>query len=104
MTDLQIQFELLDQLATDLAAIAREYRNADDFSATVADAVGHDGLGERVREFSTKWNDRRENMTEQVEALQSQVESIRDAFQDVDQGLLDALHEGQAGTPAPAQP
>lgn len=85
---------LLDQLEQDLANIASEYKDADDFSGDIADAVGHDGLGERVREFSEKWNDRRKNMTEQVEALHGQVKEIRDAFTNVDVELGKALVEG----------
>lgn len=98
---LEIQYDLLDQLADDLKLIAREYANADEFSDDVADAVGHERLAERVREFSTKWNDRRKNMLEQVEALQGQVEAIRDAFAQVDDELLKALTEGADNAPPP---
>jgi uncharacterized protein YukE len=94
MSDLQVELELLGQLATDLGGIANEYEHADDFSADMADAVGGGDLGDRVREFSTKWNDRRKNMTEQVQALQQQVQAIHDAFTELDAELLKALQDG----------
>jgi uncharacterized protein YukE len=105
MSDLVIQMHLLDQLEKDLADIAAEYAKADEFSGEMADAVGNDELGDRVRDFSTKWNDRRKNMTEQVTALHEQVKAIRDAFTEVDAELGKALVEaaadssGGAGTP-----
>lgn len=94
MADLVIQMQLLDQLAEDLGAIAAEYEHADDFSSDTADAVGSDELGDRVREFSEKWNDRRKNMTEQVEALHEQVKAVRDEFTGLDAELAKALIEG----------
>ena len=93
MSDIVIQMHLLEQLEKDLLAIATEYSNADTFTGEMADVVGHDGLGERVREFSRSWNDRRKNMTEQVTALHEQVKAIRDAFTQVDEELGKALVE-----------
>ncbi|MCU1442710.1 MAG: hypothetical protein JWQ59_860 [Cryobacterium sp.] len=98
--DLVIQMDLLDQLETDLAGIAAEYEKADDFSAELADVVGHVALGDQVREFSTSWNDRRKNMAEQVTALHGQVAAIRDAFTEVDLELSKALQEAAADTNA----
>ncbi|MDI2098534.1 hypothetical protein [Ruicaihuangia caeni] len=102
MADLQVQTALLQQLEDDLLAIATEYENADDFSASVAAAVGDDGLEDRVREFSRKWNDRRKNMTEQVKALYEQVKAIRENLDAVDQELVRALEEAAAETAANA--
>jgi uncharacterized protein YukE len=98
MSDLVIQMSLLEQLEQDLAAIAAEYEKADEFSGEMSDAVGHDELGERVREFSHTWNDRRTNMTKQVTALRDQVAAIREAFTQVDAELGKALVEAAEGS------
>lgn len=93
MSDIVIQMHLLEQLEKDLLDIATEYGAADTFTREMSGVVGHDGLGERVRQFSETWNDRRKNMTEQVTALHGQVKSIRDAFTQVDAELGKALVE-----------
>jgi hypothetical protein len=105
MSDLVIQMHLLDQLEKDLGDIAAEYAGAEAFSGEMADAVGHDELGARVRDFSATWNDRRKNMSEQVTALHTQVKTIRDAFTQVDaelgKALVDAAQANKSSGNAP---
>lgn len=102
MTSLVIQKSQLDQLAKDLATIAKQFAEADDFSSALADAVGNDALGGRVEQFSRSWNDRRKNMTEQVTALQAQVEAISDALTQVDVELAKALTDAATASNAPS--
>ena len=40
MTDLKLDLELLGQLKEDLESVVMEFKNADDFSDSVADATG----------------------------------------------------------------
>lgn len=93
MTDLQLDMRLLDQLKSDLEAIVSEFKGADDFSDSVADATGYDDLAGHVRDFAHKWNDKRTSMTEKVENLSKSVSAITDGFTKVDSGLAKALED-----------
>ncbi|WP_198412142.1 hypothetical protein [Mycetocola zhujimingii] len=100
MSDLEIRTDLLEQLTTDLDAIAKEFEKADGFSDEVANAVGHDELSGKVTDFAHKWNDKRADMTESIKALQQQIEAISDAFNEVDSELAKALEDAAADTAA----
>ncbi len=100
MSDLEIRTDLLEQLTTDLGAIAKEFEKADDFSDDVASAVGHDELSGKVRDFAHKWNDKRKDMTEAVKALQQQIQAISEAFNEADSELAKALEDAAAETAA----
>jgi len=104
VTDLQLDLALLEQLKTDLDAIVKEFKGADDFSDDTADATGHDELAGHVRDFAHKWNDKRKKMTEAVENLSSSVASITDGFTQVDDGLAKALEEGAEASKAQGLP
>jgi hypothetical protein len=94
MSDLNIDLGRLETLHKDLEAIGAEFKNADDFSDSVADATGDDNLAGHVRDFAHKWNDKRKSMTEKVENLVKSVGSITDGFTKVDTGLAKALEDG----------
>lgn len=100
VADLVLDLQLIEQLKSDLAAVAKEFTDADDFSNTVADATGHDSLHDHVRDFAHNWNDKRKSMTEDVEALQQQVQAIADGFTDVDESFRKALEDGAKETAA----
>jgi uncharacterized phage infection (PIP) family protein YhgE len=106
MTDLKLDLELLGQLKSDLDAIVKEFKGADDFSDDVAEATGHDGLAGHVRDFAHKWNDKRKKMTESVENLEKSVDSVTDGFTKVDDGLAKALEDAakQPAADYPAAP
>jgi uncharacterized phage infection (PIP) family protein YhgE len=97
VADLKLDLELLDKLSSDLAAVVAEFKNADDFSDDVAEATGQDDLAGKVRDFASKWNDKRGKMTTEVENLQKQISGISKGFTSVDDGLAKALT-----TPAPS--
>jgi hypothetical protein len=97
VADLKLDLKLITQLDDDLESVVAEFKNADDFSSDVADATGNDDLADKVRDFASKWNDKRKKMTSNVEGLQSQVKAISHGFTQVDQGLAKALE-----TPAPS--
>lgn len=99
MADLTIDLQLLAQLKADLDAVVREFKDADDFSDSVAEATGHDGLHSHVEDFAHKWNDKRAKMTENVEALQQQVAAVSDGFSQTDTGLAKALEDAASSSP-----
>jgi uncharacterized protein YukE len=100
MADLTLDLQLIEQLKSDLSAVAKEFKDADDFSDGVADATGHESLHDHVRDFAHNWNDKRKSMTEDVEALQQQVQAIADGFKDVDEAFRKALEDGAKETAA----
>ncbi len=95
MSDLVLKLDELVQLRDDLDAVVREFHNADDFSDSVADATGHDGLHGHVRDFAHKWNEKRKSMTENVENVQKVIAAVADNFTKVDGDLAKALEESK---------
>jgi ABC-type transporter Mla subunit MlaD len=93
MADLKLDLKLLGQLRDDLDAVVSEFKNADDFSDSVADATGHDDLHGHVEDFAHKWNTKRKDMTKNVENLQKEVDAITTGFTNVDEGLAKALED-----------
>ena len=57
----------------------------------VAAAVGHGGLGERVREFAHNWDDRRAEMLQQIEDLAAAAAGIADSFEGLETEFVAAL-------------
>lgn len=105
MSDLKIDLGRLETLHHDLDAIASEFRNADDFSDSVADATGDDDLASKVRDFAHGWNQKRTNMVESIDGLVKSVGAITDNFTKVDEGLAKALDDSaSASTTTPAGP
>jgi uncharacterized protein YukE len=100
VSDLEIRTDLLEQLTTDLDAIAKEFEKADEFSTEIASAVGHDELAGKVQDFAHSWNDKRKEMTTAVKALQEQIAAISDAFTQTDSELAKALQNAAAETAA----
>ncbi len=95
-SDLHLDLQRLRELRDDLHAVVREFQNADDFSDDVAEATGHDDLAGHVRDFAHKWNEKRKQMTTNVENLQKQIAAITDGFTSVDEGLARALRDADA--------
>lgn len=62
-------------------------------SDRIAEAVGHDGLAEAVREFAHGWDDRRTELTRKVRALAAAAATTAQAFTEVDAELARALEE-----------
>ena len=92
MADLRIDMAALDALGSDLAGIAAEFREANVASDAIAEATGHDGLREAVRDFARGWDDTREDMVGDVEVLAEVSAAIAEVFTDVD-GQLAAVVE-----------
>ncbi|MHA7985451.1 hypothetical protein ACX9R5_06550 [Rathayibacter sp. CAU 1779] len=91
--DLKIDLQRLEQLHEDLAAVVKEFQDADDFSDAVAEATGHDSLAGHVRDFAHKWNEKRKSMTTNVDNVDKAVGAITDGFTQVDDGLAKALED-----------
>lgn len=100
MSDLILDLQRLESLEKDLQSVIDEFHNASEFSHDVAHATGDDELAGKVRDFADRWNDKRKEMTKNVEGVKKALAAITDNFTKVDQGLAKALED--ADKPAPA--
>lgn len=82
---------VMTALWTDLVSVKSALQGADDDAAALADAVGHAGLAERVRSFSSRWDDLRYDLTESVGSLAEAALQIDDAFAATDADLQASL-------------
>ncbi len=95
MADLRIDLDALHALGADLTGIAAEFREANVASDAIAQATGHDGLSQAVRDFAHGWDDTREDMVGDVEVLAEVSVAIAEIFTDVDGQLATALEVEQ---------
>ncbi|GAA4720536.1 hypothetical protein APR04_001666 [Promicromonospora umidemergens] len=92
---LLVDLNLLTETGSQLTSIVNEFEGADAYAESVADAVGDDGLANAVRDFSTKWKNRREDMREAIENLAELTSAVGEQFRDLDTELGKNL-EGDA--------
>lgn len=88
---LKLDLEALRSLADSLDVVANEFSQANTNSDSIADAVGHDGLAECVRDFAHKWDDAREGMTENLKVLAEAAKAVSGTFTDVDTEFATAV-------------
>lgn len=91
MGQLRVSSDDLVQVGRDLRTIARELDVADQRSSTVADAVGHGGLADRVRHFAEGWDGRRAEMLEEIARLADACTGIGENFERLDRELAAAM-------------
>jgi uncharacterized phage infection (PIP) family protein YhgE len=94
--DLKLDLERLQKLDHDLKAIVAEFKGADDFSDSVANATGHDDLHDVVRDFAHKWNEKRPEMADNVDKLEQKLAAITDNFTQLDHQLAQAMEQTRA--------
>lgn len=92
MSDLIIKADVMDGMRSDLARLQREFENANENSDAVAEAVGHDWLAERVRNFAHNWDNRRKDLVEQLQTVQDNMKEIQDAFEEIDVEFANGLN------------
>ncbi len=91
MSDLDIDIDLLRETGAALRVVATEFEHANDNSDHAADATGHDGLADRVREFAHNWDDRRGKMLESIAFLAEAGVGIGDTFAEIETELVGCL-------------
>jgi hypothetical protein len=95
---LKVDVDELHTLSTSLRRAEIDLSNSDYFSFRVADAVGHDGLAARCREFSTGWNDNREKVLERVAGMSMSIRKIADAFAQLETNLARGIASEDSGS------
>ena len=93
MSDLKINMDQLRGLASDLKAIADEFKDADNNSEDAASATGDDELRDKVQDFADKWRVKRDEMGGNVTKLQGIIQQVVDTFTQVDDDLAKALEQ-----------
>ena len=99
MADISIDLKKLEALQATMRVVRHEFDDAEQFSTTVADLVGHEELAQTVRDFATQWNLRRGELLEELDYIAEATRSIHDTMVELDQELstvLDSYRPGAA--------
>ena len=86
-----IDGDLLEGMILDLSRIREEFDSATTNSQTLAEDVGHEWLGERVRNFAANWDFRRAELVEQLDTLSGNVQTVLDGFTEADATLASSV-------------
>ncbi|WP_207211887.1 hypothetical protein [Promicromonospora panici] len=98
MADLSVDLDAVRELGSSLTTVANEFENANTNSDRIAEAVGHGGLADVVRDFAHKWDDTRAKMTENLRMLADASTQVAEAFTDVDTDLAKSMEGNDAPT------
>lgn len=93
MGHLRLSTDELIAVGTDLRTVAAELHDASTTSTAIADAVGHAGLAEKVRDFAHGWDGRRAEMLEEVARLADACTGIGENFERLDTEFTAALRD-----------
>ncbi|GAA4191089.1 hypothetical protein GCM10022288_21400 [Gryllotalpicola kribbensis] len=91
MPDLRVDVGMYAELGSELGRVATEFADANTNSDRIADAVGHSGLADAVRDFAHQWDDKRKAMTGDIQTLAKFATEIGEGFGQTDQALGDAV-------------
>lgn len=91
MPDLEVDTAVLIDAGSSLRVVAAEFEHADNNSESAADAVGHNDLADRVREFADNWDIRRGEMMQKIATLAEAASQAGESFEQLDRDLAAAL-------------
>ena len=90
---LEVDTGAVRSLAENFDAVRRGLSDASAVSAELGAMVGHAHLASVIDDFSSKWDDRRNELTEQLTQMHTMGQSVADGFESVDSELARALTE-----------
>ena len=97
--DVEIPYEVLNELNGSLKRIVVEFENASDRSNSLEAAIGSPlGRGElrsAADRFEAAWNNKRDTLKESVQSIQEHVEAVGQAWKDWDAEASASLSAGQ---------
>lgn len=96
--ELKVDGKKMTQLQTDLGNLISEFNSANDSSETLAGAVGYDDLADKLRDFASKWKDKRKDMVTAIENLKKIVDAVVDGTDKLDGDLRKALQNTKDAT------
>ncbi len=90
---MRIDLDRLEGLSTTLETVHSDFSNAEKLTDSWRDEVGHDGLADKLHDFSGNWDDTRANMLEGIANMAQLARDVAKAFRDADGELAKALTE-----------
>lgn len=93
MADLRLDTDEMLSTVEQLARVQRKLDNTMRMSVDSATHVGHGLLGASIIYFANKWNAKRDDMDEAVNAIKGSVEKIAEEFDKVDASLAAGFEE-----------
>ncbi len=77
--------------ANALKLIDSEFTKADDNADEFAQVVGHGGLADKIKDFSTRWEHHRHDMLDNIEALRKILSDGADKLDETDRDMAKSL-------------
>jgi hypothetical protein len=91
MADLHMDLKELDALYHDLVLVRTTFDQAAALSSLAGEAVGHEGLKDKLHHFESDWDDRRRNISTSLQVVAGTVHTIQKTFHEIDSKLKGAL-------------
>lgn len=91
MSDLIVDFDLLNTSAKQLNAIQHEFKNLSEWKDEIKSVVGASEIKDAMTEFIDNWDDNRKRLLESLDSVGNMVEGTRDAFKNLDDELTKFL-------------
>ena len=91
MADLRIDTETLRAAGRSLRTVYQEFDKADDNARPGRSVIAHGHLRDRLEEFADSWDDRRKEMTANIEGLGEFAKGAGDAFEELEDEFVAAL-------------
>ncbi|MCX4568481.1 hypothetical protein OOK48_19325 [Streptomyces viridodiastaticus] len=87
MSDLTVDFSLLNTSAKQLKAIRKEFKELNEWKDDIQSVVGARELKEAMADFIENWDDNRKRLLDDLENVGKMVEGTRNAFKGLDDEL-----------------
>jgi hypothetical protein len=94
VSDLSLSVAEVRELGERLRFVAAEFESAEDIAADYAEQVCHDDLAHELEQFAENWRVHRSRLMEDLHTLARHARAAADAYDGVEQALVDAL-EGE---------
>ncbi|TQL66167.1 hypothetical protein FB381_0015 [Nocardioides albertanoniae] len=91
MADIDLNLDDLQTLWFDLSNICDQFGQVDGVGSDLIGAIGHHGLTDRVQDFGSSWDERREDMVEDLDTVWRGVKLVEQGFREMDKQLGQGL-------------
>lgn len=91
MADIELDLDDLQALWLDVSRVCDEFGKTDGVGKDLIGALGHDGLTDRVEDFGSSWDERREDMVEDLDTVWRGVRLVEQGFREMDKELGESL-------------
>jgi hypothetical protein len=94
VADIDLDLDDLHALWLDVSRVCDEFGRTDGVGKDLIRAIGHDSLTDRVEDFGSSWDERREGMVEDLDTVWRGVRLVEKGFRQMDKELGQSL-EGE---------